>query len=205
MNLPHYPATLRNRDPILSIIQQHLPKNGHILETASGTGEHLTYFAKKYPHLQWQPSDKNDELFWAIRSRSENIPNVLPPKVIDVTKVDSMILNQRYDAIFNINMIHIAPWQACLGFFSLASRLSKSTSFVYMYGPYKKQGQHTSYSNEVFDSNLRAQSSTWGVRDMEEVISVAESNGFYIHQIEPMPANNYSLVFYSKREQDTNL
>ena len=34
-----------------------------------------------------------------------------------------------------------------------------------------------------------------GVRDMEEVISVAETNGFYIHQIEPMPANNYSLVF----------
>ena len=30
---------------------------------------------------------------------------------------------------------------------------------------------------------------------MEEVISVAETNGFYIHQIEPMPANNYSLIF----------
>ena len=42
-----------------------LAKNGHILETA-GTGEHLTYFAKKHPLLLWQPSDKNDELFWAI-------------------------------------------------------------------------------------------------------------------------------------------
>ena len=205
MNLPHYPATLRNRDPILSIIQQHLPENGCILETASGTGEHLTYFAKKYPHLQWQPSDKSDELFWAIRTRSENIPNVLPPKVVDVTNINPTILNQRYNAIFNINMIHISPWQACLGFFSLASRIMKSTGLIYMYGPYKKKGKHTSYSNEVFDNNLRAQNQEWGVRDMDEVISVAETNGFYIHQIEPMPANNYSLVFYSKRDQDTNL
>ena len=55
MNLPHYPATLRNRDPILSIIQQHLPESGHILETASGTGEHLTYFANKHPQLQEKP------------------------------------------------------------------------------------------------------------------------------------------------------
>jgi cyclopropane fatty-acyl-phospholipid synthase-like methyltransferase len=205
MNLPHYPATLRNRDPILSIIQQHLPETGYILETASGTGEHLTYFAQKYPLLQWQPSDKNDELFWGIRTRSKNIPNVLPPKIIDVTKTDPMILNQQYDAIFNINMIHISPWQACLDFFSLAARIIKSTGLIYMYGPYKKQGQHTSYSNETFDTNLRTQNPAWGVRDMEEVISVADNNGFYIHQIEPMPANNYSLVFYSKRDQDTNL
>ncbi len=205
MNLPHYPATLRNRDPILSIIQQHLPENGCILETASGTGEHLTYFAQKYPQLQWQPSDKNDELFWAIRTRSKNISNILPPKIIDVTKTDPRILNQQYDAIFNINMIHISPWQACLGFFSLASRIIKSKGLIYLYGPYKKQGQHTSSSNEIFDSNLRAQNPAWGVRDMEEVISIADTNGFCIHQIEPMPANNYSLVFYSKRDQDTNL
>ena len=205
MNLPHYPATLRNRDPILSIIQQHLPESGCILETASGTGEHLTYFAQKYPHLQWQPSDKNDELFWAIQTRSQNMPNVLPPKIIDVTKTDPTILSQRYNAIFNINMIHISPWPACLGFFSLASKIVTSTGLIYMYGPYKKKGQHTSYSNEIFDSNLRAQNQEWGVRDMEKVISVAETNGFYIHQIEPMPTNNYSLVFYSKRDQDTNL
>ena len=89
-------------------------------------------------------------------------------------------------------------WASFLWHLGLANQLALS-----IYGPYKKQGQHTSYSNEVFDSNLRAQSSTLGVRDMEEVISVAETNGFYIHQIEPMPANNYSLVFYSKREQDT--
>ena len=198
MNLPHYPATLRNRDPILSIIQQHLPKNGHILETASGTGEHLTYFAKKYPHLQWQPSDKNDELFWAIRSRSENIPNVLPPKVIDVTKADSMIQNHIYDAIFNINMIHIAPWDACLGLFHLAKEVISKDGFVYIYGPFKVGGSHISDSNDRFDVSLRTQNSDWGIRNLEDVAKTANDNGFFCYYVHDMPVNNKSIIFRKK-------
>jgi hypothetical protein len=203
MNLPHYPATLRNRDPILSVIQQHLPQSGSVLETASGTGEHLTYFAQNLPKIQWQPSDKIDDLFWAIQTRSQNLPNVRLPQVIDVTKSNS--LSQKYTAIFNINMIHIAPWESCQGLFELASTTIEDNGFVYMYGPYKRNGQHTSSSNETFDMNLRSQNPLWGVRNMEDVITIATQFGFIIRQIEAMPANNYSLVFYRQHDLDTNL
>ena len=203
MNLPHYPATLRNRDPILSVIQQHLPKVGSVLETASGTGEHLTHFAQKLPKIQWQPSDKVNDLFWAIQTRSQNLPNVQPPQVIDVTKSSS--ISQKYTALLNINMIHISPWGSCQGLFELASKTIEENGFVYLYGPYKRNGQHTSPSNETFDMNLRSQNPLWGVRNMEDVITIATQFGFVIRQIEPMPANNYSLVFYRQHDLDTNL
>lgn len=55
------PAALRNRDPILEVLRPALPPAGLILELASGTGEHITHFARALPHLQWQPSDPSPE------------------------------------------------------------------------------------------------------------------------------------------------
>ena len=43
------PATLRNRDFILGILRDVLPTNGVILEVASGSGEHVVYFARNFP------------------------------------------------------------------------------------------------------------------------------------------------------------
>ena len=51
------PATLRNRDPILSVLGRVLPARGVVLEIASGSGEHAIYFAESLPALTWQPSD----------------------------------------------------------------------------------------------------------------------------------------------------
>jgi len=37
------PATERNRQPILEVHSQFLPKTGNILEISSGTGEHAVF------------------------------------------------------------------------------------------------------------------------------------------------------------------
>lgn len=37
----HAPATLRNRDPILAVLRRLAPARGHVLEIASGSGEHV--------------------------------------------------------------------------------------------------------------------------------------------------------------------
>ena len=195
MNLPHYPATLRNRDPIATVIREHLPLYGQVLETASGTGEHIVYFAQKFPSLIWHPSDREDAFFGAIQKRSHTFNNIVQPKQIDVLEENKNI-QEKYDALFNINMIHISRWETCTGLFSLAQKILLPHGFVYMYGPYKRNGQHTASSNATFDANLRAQNVLWGVRDMEDVISVAEQHDFSIRKIIPMPANNFSLLFY---------
>ena len=66
---------------------------------------------------------------------------------------------------------------------------------LYLYGPYKQDGKHTSVSNAEFDASLRYQNSEWGVRDLEDVITVAAAQNLVLQQIQPMPANNLSVIF----------
>ena len=57
MNQLSSPAALRNRDPIAGIVADVLPRSGLVLEIASGTGEHVAHFARRFAHLNFQPSD----------------------------------------------------------------------------------------------------------------------------------------------------
>jgi hypothetical protein len=70
---------------------------------------------------------------------------------------------------------------------------------LYLYGPYRRDGRHTAPSNEAFDGSLRARNPSWGVRDLEAVVELAESHGFAPPVIDEMPANNLSLVFRRQR------
>ena len=70
------PAADRNKDPILKVLQTILPADlsGKALEIASGTGQHVTYFAQSFTNLVWQPSDLEKpflgryeyKIFWLI-------------------------------------------------------------------------------------------------------------------------------------------
>jgi hypothetical protein len=66
---------------------------------------------------------------------------------------------------------------------------------LYLYGPFKQNGKHTSESNAEFDANLRYENPEWGVRDLEEVIAVAATQKLILQEIKPMPANNLSVIF----------
>jgi hypothetical protein len=99
------------------------------------------------------------------------------------------------DAIVNINLIHIAAWSACLGLMSGARKILPVGGILYLYGPFKQGGNHTADSNADFDASLRSQNPEWGVRDLEAVVSVAEAENFSLLKIQPMPANNLSVIF----------
>ena len=201
MELPSYPSTLRNRVFIANVLGLFLPEKGCILETASGTGEHLHFFSEEFPSLYWQPSDKSSDLFWAIRERSKNKKNIKGPISIDLTSDSFKLKTKKFDAVLNINMIHIAPWEACIGLFKLASKMVCSNGFVYLYGPFKVAGVHTSESNNRFDVSLKERNAAWGVRNMEDVVSLAKGCGFPQFEIHDMPANNKSIIF---RKTDSN-
>jgi hypothetical protein len=66
---------------------------------------------------------------------------------------------------------------------------------LFLYGPYRRFGGHTSESNAQFDQDLRARDPAWGLRDMEAVTDVAAGAGFELVETVAMPANNFSLVF----------
>ena len=123
MQLPSSASAQRNKEPILSILKLYLLAKGTVLETASGTGEHINFFSEKFKTVHWQPSDKLDRNFWAIEKRTEQQNNVASPITIDLTSKNPTDLFLKYNAIININMIHISPWEATVGLFSLAKNI----------------------------------------------------------------------------------
>ena len=75
-------------------------------------------------------------------------------------------------------MIHIAPWSATMGLMRNAAILLPTGGLLYLYGPYRRNGEHTAPSNAAFDADLKARNPAWGVRDLEAVASVATEHGF---------------------------
>jgi len=191
----HAGATERNRDPILEVLRRVLPPTGLVLEIASGTGQHVAYFARALPALKWQPSDPSEPHRDSVRAwtSAATVENVADPVALDVESWPWPVT--RADAILNINMIHIAPWSAAVALFQGAARVLPAGGVLFMYGPFKRGGVHTAESNQRFDQRLRGEDPRWGVRDLEAVQAVAAEAGFEPPEIVAMPANNLSLVF----------
>ncbi len=192
------PATGRNREPILAVLARLLPTPGLVLEIASGTGQHAAFFASRLPHVEWQPSEPDAGAFasieaWAEEARAAAGARVRPPVKLDARALAWPIEN--CGAIFNANMIHISPWEVCLGLLAGAGRVLTAEGPLVLYGPYRVDGAHTADSNAAFDTSLRGRDPSWGVRDLEEVEAAAAAQGLDLEERVPMPANNQLLVF----------
>jgi len=94
-----------------------------------------------------------------------------------------------------VNLIHVAPWSATLALFEGAKVLLSTEHVLFLYGPYRRYGHHTSESNAQFDLDLRTHNPEWGLRDLEAVSDVAACAGFVLAETVEMPANNFTLVF----------
>jgi SAM-dependent methyltransferase len=188
-------ATDRNRDAILAVLRRVLPPAGLVLEIASGTGQHVAYFARALPALRWQPSDGSAAHLASIAawSAAAGAENVAPPVLLDVEREPWPVADA--DAILNINMVHIAPWSAAEALFRGAAGRLPAAGLLYLYGPFKRGGRHTAPSNERFDERLRAEDPRWGVRDLDDLQGLATAAGFGPAEIIDMPANNLSLLF----------
>jgi hypothetical protein len=193
------PSAERNKGPISEVLSQVLPERGVVLEVGSGTGQHVVQFARAMPKLTWQPSERDADCVRSIRAwlSVEALSNVRPPLHLDVNALPWPVDSAA--ALVCINLIHIAPWSAAEALFSGCQSLLSSGSLLCLYGPFKREGRHTSPSNKDFDALLRRQDPEWGVRDLGEVSGLADVKGFAILQTHAMPSNNLTIVF-QKRE-----
>ncbi|MEE9434845.1 MAG: DUF938 domain-containing protein [Sphingorhabdus sp.] len=191
----HAPATLRNREVIAEILAEILPASGTVLEIASGTGEHIVHFAERFPTISWQPSDIDEDALQSIRdwSAGSNAVNIAEPMIVRTE--ESQWAVDTAGAILCINMIHIAPWDACIGLFRGAAKLLSAGAPLYLYGPFLEENVETAQSNLSFDQSLRGRNLEWGIRHLNEVRELAEGCGFTLERRTAMPANNLSVVF----------
>jgi SAM-dependent methyltransferase len=184
----------RNREPILNILRRHLRSEGLVLEIASGSGQHVVHFARALPALRFQPSDCDPAALESIdvHAADAGLGNIRPALRLDVTSDPWPIVAA--DAVVCINMIHISPWAATEGLMKGAARTLAQGGVLFLYGPYRREGRHTAPSNETFDQSLRARNPEWGVRDLEAVVAEAAKSGLTLAAVEPMPANNFSVI-----------
>jgi hypothetical protein len=190
------PSAIRNRGPILSVLQPRLPAAGVLLEIAAGTGEHAVYGAKTLPGLQWQPTDPDPEALASIAAWAEHagLLNLLPPRLLDAADPGTWPLTQA-DAILNINMIHISPWEATEGLMQGAARLLPPGGGLFLYGPYLERDVVTAPSNLAFDSSLKSRNPDWGIRHLDDVSALAGRYGLLLAERIAMPANNLVVIF----------
>ena len=194
MQKPYSESCDQNKQPILSVIEPLFSTCSEILEIGSGTGQHAIYFAEKMPHLRWHCSDCSPYLDGINQWLEEcGVANVLAPFALDVSSSDWPTLS--FDAIFTANTIHIMHSRDVINLLKGAGELLKEGGNFVIYGPFNYDGSYTSASNESFDQWLKNQDPFSGIKNFEDIESLANINGMSLCHDYEMPANNRILHF----------
>lgn len=209
----HSPAADRNKGAILAELQRLLPASGHLLEIASGTGQHAAFCAAGLPGWRWQPTDPDAVALVSITAWAEqqSSSGLLPARQLDVLAEPWSIDNTmpavpitfamraapitQWDAVFCANLLHIAPWACCRALMRGAARRLAPAGLLVTYGPYLVDGEPTAPGNHAFDADLRGRNPAWGLRWLHQVVAEADGAGLALCEQVDMPANNRLLVF----------
>jgi hypothetical protein len=183
-----------NKEPILQVLRDIFADRRHVLELASGTGQHAVHFGRALPHLTWQTSELAENhagiRMWLDEAQ---LPNVHPPLHIDANDTHWPITS--VDAIFNANTVHILSWPEVEKMFAGIGRTLGTGGILCLYGPFNYGGKFTSESNARFDVWLKERNPDSGVRDFEALNQLAAAQGMVLLQDIEMPINKRTLVW----------
>ena len=190
----HAPATQRNRDPLVDALRPLLPERGLVLEVASGTGEHAVHFARRFPDLEWRPTDSDPAALESIAAWAEArpAPNLRPPLRLDVREAWPV---ECADAVLAVNLLHISPWATTEALVAGAARVLPPGAPLLVYGPFWRDEVDPAPSNRAFDETLRARDTAWGVRSLEAVTERADAAGLRLAGVTEMPAHNLLVAW----------
>ncbi|MBA0902155.1 MAG: DUF938 domain-containing protein [Candidatus Nitrotoga sp.] len=191
---PYSEACEKNQSAILEVLQDVLSRQHHVLEIASGTGQHAVHFGRALPHLTWQTSELPHN-HAGIRAWLDEaaLPNVLPPVALDVT--DAHWPAGVVEAIFNANTVHIVSEPEVERMFAGIARTLSAGGILCLYGPFNYHKNFTSESNARFDVWLKSRNPESGIRDFEVIDQLAKTHGLRLLQDVAMPSNNRTLVW----------
>ena len=194
----HAPSYERNKDAIVEVLREVLPRACTVLEIGSGTGQHAAYFAAQLPHLVWQPTDLSENLP-SIRAWREEAaaPNLREPVELDLFARCWPV--KRADAVVCINAIHIVAWDGVVNLVGGVGRLLRPGGVFYVYGAYRYADRALEPSNADFDRWLKDRDPRSGIRDFEAVNALATNAGLILSGDRAMPANNRS-IWWTKAE-----
>lgn len=186
-------ACERNKQPILDVLVDEFSGCGSVLEIGSGTGQHAVHFANGMPHVEWQPTECDDEIASLhSRVRAEAPQNVRLPLPLDVC--DSGWPGP-FDAVFTANTLHIMSWDAVMHFFRGAGQSLAESGVLCVYGPFFYDDVQAVPSNVAFDLWLKERDPESGIRSFAAVNELAGGESLVLQSDYEMPANNRLIVW----------
>ncbi|MCW8107652.1 class I SAM-dependent methyltransferase [Alteromonas ponticola] len=191
MSKPFSQACENNKTPILQILKSAFAKCTHVLEIGSGTGQHAVFFASQLPHLIWQTSDQPG-YHEGIHAWINEFPSVNLRPPISLTVGETAWPSLPCDGVFTANTAHIMQkHEAKLMMEEISAHLPEGGVFC-QYGPFTRDGEFSSQSNQNFHSQL-IDEGYGGYRDISELRQWAKT--LTLTTIYNMPANNLMLVW----------
>lgn len=202
-------AAERNRQPILAVLRRVLPPAGRALEIASGSGQHVSWFARHLPQWTWQPTEYAvaslpsiaawsalgaDDVAESPASSVGPLANILAPLQLDVCAA-AWPVSGEFHAITCVNMLHASPPATLPGLMAGAGRHLAAHGVLVTYGPYRLDDEPLAPSNVEFDAWLKTRDPSWGIRRLADVVAHAGGAGLRLRERVAMPANNLMLVF----------
>jgi cyclopropane fatty-acyl-phospholipid synthase-like methyltransferase len=192
--LPFSAACERNKGPILEVLRVRFADRAQVLEIGSGTGQHAVHFARALTHLTWHPTEQLTYLAdLTERVKAEGSPNLRAPTLLDVRQAVWSV--RSVDAIFTANTLHIMSWPEVMALFAGIGSVLAPGGVLGIYGPFRYAGRYTSDSNQEFDRMLQDRDPQSGLRDIQDINSLAEQYGLRLDADHDLPANNRLLVF----------
>ena len=192
-------SAARNAPFILEVLSQYLPDKGKVLEIASGTGQHCTFFAKAFCNLEWQPSEINPKRLDSIQAyiKERNQVNINMPLSLDATAENWAKEIDAYNVIIAINFFHLISNKEMKILIRESSLALQTNSYFVIYGPFMRGGEFTSDQDIKFHTSLIECDPDIGYKDDFDILDEIEANNLSPEAIIEMPSNN--LMFIAKK------
>ena len=192
-------SAARNAPFILEVLSQYLPDKGKVLEIASGTGQHCTYFAEAFCNLEWQPSEINPKRLDSIQAyiKETNQVNINMPLSLDANAENWAKKIDAYSVIITINFFHLISNKEMKTLIRESSLALQTNGCFVIYGPFMRGGELTSDQDIKFHTSLIECDPDTGYKDDFDILDEIEANNLSPEAIIEMPSNN--LMFVAKK------
>ena len=192
-------SAARNAPFILEVLSQYVPGKGKVLEIASGTGQHCTYFAKAFCNIEWQPTEINPKRLDSIQAyiKETNQANINMPLTLDATAETWGKEIDACNVIIVINFFHLISNKEMKILIRESSLALQTNSYFVIYGPFMRGGELTSDQDIKFHTSLVECDPDIGYKDDFDILDEIEANNLSPEAIIEMPSNN--LMFVAKK------
>lgn len=192
----HAPAAERNVDALCDLLSEHAAEAGAALELASGTGQHIVAFAKRMPHLVWQPTELDAARLASINAyvADANLATVKPALRLDATEPGWSAVHNDLSLILLVNLLHLITAAEAEKIVNETVAALRPRGRFILYGPFMRAGELTSRGDAQFHAQLAKADSRIGYKNDDTVETWLRQAGAQEVKRVEMPANNLAFV-----------